>query len=165
MTTTLVTRSGAISRATTKTCSGLQVALDAQKARRAERAAHRTTDLGRDADGAPAFLGDHDRLYEVAVVGHEEVLARPVRRSHHAVELQNGGLRSFRERGPQAFRERGGLLPAPHQAAAEGIVGLPKPVGGFAPVFEDPLHVRYEFPGLQCHSPLLVRRKIIQTGR
>ena len=112
----------------------LQVAFDAQGTRGTERAAHRTTDLGRYADRPPAALGDHDRFYEMAVVGLEEILASTVPTPPDTGELENGSRDLRRKRGTQAFRERGGLLPVPHQAPTDGPVGLLEPIGRLAPV-------------------------------
>src|ERR687890_722589 len=56
----------------------LQVPLDPKQPRRAERAAHRASDLRGDAYRAPGPLGDHDRLYGVAVAGAEQILSRTV---------------------------------------------------------------------------------------
>src|SRR5215207_1575043 len=114
--------------------TGLEVAFDTEKARSAKSTAHRAANLGRDADRPPASLGDHDRLYEMAVARLEEVLACPIGCSGDAGELEDGGRGLCRERSPQTLREGGGLLPVPHPAATEGAIGLFTSVGRLAPV-------------------------------
>src|SRR3712207_7487000 len=64
----------------------LQVPLDPKQPRRAERAAHWASDLRRDTYRAPGLLGDHDRLYGVAVAGVEQILSRS---EEHTSELQS----------------------------------------------------------------------------
>jgi hypothetical protein len=84
----------------------------------------------------------------------EEVLARLIGRPDSADEVEDGRGSLLRERGPQTLGECGGLLPIPDQAAAEGTIGLPEPVGGLAPAPQDLLYVGYELPGSQILSPL-----------
>src|SRR5215218_875923 len=92
-----------------------EVPLDPQKPRRAERAAHRASDLRGDAHRAPGLLGDHDRLYSVAVAGVEEILSRAVGSHGDTLQSENGRRSLLRERHLQLFRQVRGFFPVPHE--------------------------------------------------
>src|SRR5215211_1742232 len=119
MTTTLVTLSGAMSRAQTKTCSAISRAfrflLIPKQPRGAERAAHRASHLRGDAHRAPGLLGDHDRLYGVTVAGVEQILPRTVGSLGDTFQCQDGRRSFLGERRLQSSGQVRSLSPIAYE--------------------------------------------------
>src|SRR5829696_1444000 len=145
MTTTLVTLSGAISLAQTKTCSAISRAfrlLLIPRSRVAERAAHRASDLRGDAYRAPGLLGDHDRLYSVTVAGVEQILSRTVGSLRDTLQGQGNRRSLLGEHRLQSSGQVRGLSPVAHERTGEGFVDLAVAVRWFVPLLENRPHIR-----------------------
>src|SRR3712207_3210188 len=120
----------------------LQVPLDPKQPRRAERAAHRAPDLRGDTYSAPGLLGDHDRLYGVAVAGVEQILSRTVGSLGDALQGQGNRRSLLGERRLQSSGQVRGLCPVAYERTGEGFVDLADAVRWFVPLLEDRPHFR-----------------------
>ncbi len=101
-----------------------QRADDPARAARAKGAAHRATDLRRDALGEASSRGDEDGFDGVAVREAEEEFLRPVRRLGDIQGLARGD-REFRfERLAEILWERGCLIPIGDVVAVERVQNL-----------------------------------------
>ncbi len=113
-----------------------QVAPEAHRARRAERAGQRAAGLRREAErAAPVAVAHENRLDRVPVVRVEEHLHGPVARLALRDDLQRRERHRLGESGTQRLRERGHLV-VRARAARGPLPDLPRSVARLAPVGE-----------------------------
>ena len=116
--------------------AAVEVAAEAHRARRAERAGQRAARLRRDADRAPVAVAHQHRLDREAVGRAEPGLHRLVRRALLVVERQVGERQLAGEARADGLRERRHLVPRGRQVTRHTLPDLLSPIGWLAPISE-----------------------------
>src|SRR5215218_9339281 len=134
MTTMLVTLSGAMSRAQTKTCSAIS------RAFRFLLIPSSPVAQNVQPIGQPTCV--EMQTVRLAVSGVEQILPRTVGSLGDTLQCQDGCRSHFRERRLQSSGQVRGLSPVAHQRTGEGSVDLADAVRWFVPLFQNSPHIR-----------------------